>query len=121
MFKSKKELAFALLEGRKFKIEVGEVYFDDGFKYKSEAGITNMISAWDYYDKVVEIKEWYEDIPENGRLCRVWGGSITRTNARILVVKSYNKNIAYHFKTNFDGCWTHAEPLTNNEIKEFLV
>ena len=64
-----------------------------------------------------EEPQWWDDIPEKGILC--WVGDYefdcVGNNIRIIMKKD---NGVFH--TSVGGPWKHAEPLTKDEIMEFL-
>jgi len=73
MFKSKKELALALIEGRKFRLPNGAIiYFDEhafgGSPFRYREPHSNeafaIMSSWDRYNEVEEIEPWTPEVGE---------------------------------------------------------
>jgi len=60
--------------------------------------------------------EWYRKIPEHGVLCWIYSN---KSNMRIGRVMHY-KESDIPFATDTGAVWEHADPLTNEEIKQFL-
>lgn len=61
---------------------------------------------------------WYEEIPEQGVLCKVWdGSSIKPSIARII---DYDGARNFPFRQSPSLAWEFAEPITDEEIKQFL-
>ena len=60
-------------------------------------------------------KEWYEDIPDRGRICRVWSGEPDESTLRL--IKGCKGGIYY---TDSGVYWKKAEPLTDDEISKYL-
>jgi hypothetical protein len=71
MFKSKKEFAMAMMEGRKFKKEYSDTIFhyNEEFAIPFRFGVAPIKTFWNDFDKVIEVIEpkWYENIQEIGR------------------------------------------------------
>ena len=63
-------------------------------------------------------KEWYEDIPNQGYLCRVRDNYDSEWV--VDVVFSYDEDYG-SFIAQGDCSWGYAERLTNDEIKSYLV
>jgi hypothetical protein len=62
-------------------------------------------------------KSWYENIPEQGRLCWVRGRTTSPIHLKIIV--KYLENSQPYYEGN-EISWYEATPLTNEEIKQFL-
>ena len=62
-------------------------------------------------------QEWYENIPERGVLCRASDSGSEWESLTIIVSAGVDKPYIDNMKLK----WKYAEPLTNEEIKAFLV
>jgi hypothetical protein len=87
-------------------------YFDDGL-------------SPDWHDPNLEFRifrEWYDNIPKQGRLCWVWDYSENELlrNQAITVINRYSIEEKL-FINNRNVPWRYAAPLTNDEIKQFLT
>ena len=81
----------------------------------------------DWHDPNLEfriVREWYENIPQQGRLCWVWDNyldepcdSMQRT---ITVINRYSVEEKLFISIR-NVPWRYAAPLTNDEIKQFLT
>ncbi len=125
-FNSKRGLAQALMDGRKFKTEMGNILsFDEGTEYSpfiatSPTGnISPLSSSWHLGCEFEEIKPWYErDIPSQGVLCWVWdNGNQERT---LSLVTSYVGDSTWPFKTVTDK-FKYAEAMTKLEALKCIV
>lgn len=121
MFKSKKEFIEALVSGRKFYSQFGEIiYFNENklnpFRYIYN---NNNYDFCDFntYGKVTEIKEWYDNIPENGILCWV------NDKSYIAIMTYYDKEEHMFYGKVSGSRYNYKDvlPLTNEEIQEFLI
>lgn len=134
MFKSKKELAQALLEGRKFRTLNGNTLF-----YEENAGISSvpfrftdfrfrsssnepMCSVWDQYDTVTEIldpaQQLQEALNKGPILCYVWDHEETSTKRPAIVIR-HKANRCYQTSTGSE--WLNARSLTEEEAKSYLL
>lgn len=124
MFKSTKELAIALAEGRKFTTSGGGVlWFDyeskrDPFRYTVDKKTEPMRDRWAMFDRVTEVKEWHENIPDQGILCWVWEDKPEDKIASIIVKYVPEK---YPFsEINTGALWKNAEPISKEEALSLL-
>lgn len=125
-FKSKMELAEALMAGRTFTCDNLTIFFDDQsmtFMYKNHIAkfAGQMEDSWNSYNRNVwtEIKPWYDQIPERGVLCKMQD-----RNGQYLVttiVVAYRKSEAFSFMDEANRYWFHATPLTDEEIDAFKI
>jgi len=115
MFNSKKELAEALLKGRIFDYQGKNLYFDSDFEVPFRYGASPLHGVWSFYNKVTEIKEWYEDIPEQGILCWVWGDGALKTAA---IIKAYHKG---SFHINDYESWSYATPMLKEDAMLYVL
>ncbi len=93
---------------------------------KNKVELTGIRITWDNgidlnISKVLDLdwlvkQEWYENIPKGGRLCWLWDGDSTDRSISAVVSKN-----TMSFITSYGASWRNAEPLTNEEIKAFLV
>lgn len=67
----------------------------------------------------IKPKEWYENIPEHGRLCWVQD-ELHHEKAITIIVRYDNENRMCKFVSFRHHTWKYATPLTNDEIKQFL-
>ncbi len=75
---------------------------------------TLLIRAVKIYKEVIE-KPWYENIPEQGRLCWVFAN-----RKKLVNVKEYIPNSDFPYVIDRANQYSEAVPLTNKEIKQFL-
>lgn len=127
MFDSIREFVKALMDGRKFKYEGYEYFFDEehGFlKFNKTRGRTSMTNI-DFMVYVLSLTEvigeqkWYNNIPERGVLCKVQTlPNVAYTIARI---NSYVEDAHFPFHS-FDNDETYiaAIPLTKEEALEYV-
>lgn len=130
MFKSVKEFAEALLEGKEFTFSkqfrhhdrYGRIFFfKDGFKWRDiDHPIEDEMNQSDFYTyhKVEEYKKphWHDNIPEQGILC--WVKDSPLEKARLGLVFDYNPNRLDPYSTAFSA-FKFATPLTLEEVKQF--
>ena len=134
MFKSEKEFAYALLEGREFinsddpnPTRHGNTYvFKNGFKtmLKGGGGYLAMDAYdWNRHNKVTEIvaPKWYENIPEQGVLCWVHNSNPKRKVRIDLIVyfDTTKQEGTGRFQSAFSD-WEYAIPLTKEEVLEYI-
>lgn len=69
--------------------------------------------------RIKQEPKWYENIPAHGVLC--WVKDYEEQEPSLVLVTGYGKmhESMGKFKNN-RGAWCCAEPLTNEEIKQFL-
>lgn len=127
MFKSKKELVIALIDGRRFKTMSGRILFydetitADPFRCKDGVDLFSkaMADAWSHYDTVTELKEWYNNIPKDGVLCWVWNDNEYEKSIRLVMCAKVRNTVL--FRTNPSVYWNSARPLTKEELLERMV
>jgi len=109
-FESKKEMAKALMDGRRFRNLLGrEIFFDanergNPFRF----GGVDMQDTWGKFaDEWTEIPPWYENIPEHGVLCWVWDDD-DEDKAPIVITR---KSLAV---------WANSEPMTLKEVQKYI-
>lgn len=123
MFKSKKEFALALLEGRKF------TYNNDIFVFNPElecspfrvlrGGYHALNDSWDFFDKVTEIvkPKWLDNIPPKGILCWVSYNDIKcRTRLAVITGTTTNNPSYIKFIDTDSNKWPFATPLTKADF-----
>lgn len=121
----------------RLRLEAGEVFYwsvfmdsgttikyDASFIMKGESpyryGNFALKGVWNKFDEWYVESKWYEDIPERGILCWVRDGRYE--DGHLARVIKYNTNPATMFPYVTDaGIFIYATPLTNEEIKEFLL
>lgn len=109
-----------LYNGLKVKNNCGDIF---GFKDNRLFNYTNsqfefcnfdcLNFNWEIYDE----PKWYENMPNIGRLCWVKDYD-SQYNNRIAAI---NKKVGGIYYTVVGIPWKIAIPLTNEEIKQFLV
>ena len=72
------------------------------------------IDIFEKYERPI-IKNWYDDIPEQGILCMVCHIPGTVNN----VVLVYKKKAGAYYDTA-GGCWSNARPATLDDLKQYL-
>lgn len=129
MFKSVKEFAEALLEGRKFVFreeyknlsKYRQVFFfKEGFRWKNKDDHTKGTMDEDdfnSFDKVEEFLNWYDNIPKQGILC--WVRIFPGDRPRLRLVLSYCHSSDYPYTTECAG-YIYAVPATPEEVKQFI-
>lgn len=129
MFNNKKELALALMSGKRFRAPDGvEMYYDEESNtasspfrilYESlqnpEFVNISMEGYWMYFDEVTLIKEWYNDIPEPGILCCVSDLDPLFIYKIVRVIHKYDGKF---FLARKDDPFKYARPLTEKEASE---
>jgi len=95
-----------------------KVFLKNGVPYSEKGKIISTVSDPCCWVKVLK-KEWYEEIPEKGRLCWVCHNTID-LYTQIAVIVQYMPNRPRKFMSKTKETWYYAVPLTNAEIKEFL-
>lgn len=119
MFKSKKEFALALLEGRKFKTPNGVlIEYDEEDTPPFRSGNAHLSGMWKCYRTVTEVKPWYENIPEHGVLCYVWDDDIE--TKEIAIVVAYDSLSEFPYTTGPEDYFIHATPLTKEEAMQLI-
>ena len=63
-------------------------------------------------------KKWYENIPEQGILCKAW--DYKEEKREIIVITQYKEKSSFPFVSLSGEVYKHAEPLFDEEIKKFL-
>lgn len=97
--------------------------FKNGYLYDFTKKIMEKSTYSLYFNKEWEIYEepkWHKNIPEHGVLC--WVGCSDRPvkQNRIAIVTGINDNDDSYI-TSIGVAWEKAIPLTNEEIKKFMV
>lgn len=106
-FLNKKELMFYFKNHNEQKSERLEMSAKDILLYKPKI-----------YKEAVEIP-WYENIPEQGKLC--WVSHKDSRNKQTQIIHDYRDTHITKFFSNYTAEWYYeATPLTNEEIKQFL-
>ena len=123
-FKSKGELAKALIEGRTFKTSDWlTLMYKEGGKWSSpfrvmQDGVDNltMLGAWDSYADLQEInaapaEPWYLNIPPEGVECYVsdYDPNPYHSNTKVFVT-GYAQILVYPFKCP-NNVWKYATPV----------
>ena len=128
-FKSKGELAKALVDGRTFKTTGGLTFmYTDSCSYFSpfrvmlaglDRGAINGI--WSHYDNLQEInaapaEPWYLNIPLGGVECYVSDSSRPNTSAINVRerVTHYDTHFSAPFRSNYSG-WKYATPINGGK------
>ena len=123
-FKSKRELAKALMEGRTFKTPSGAtlMYTDScsytfPFRLMIDTLDSGPISGqWLQYADLLEInaapaEPWYLNIPEGGVECYVSDVNATPfASSSTSIVTEYDPNLLYPFRSGGSG-WKYATPI----------
>ena len=125
MFKSKKELTTALMEGRRFVTTNGNVLFYNedrignpfAVKQFEGGGVVALDRAWDSFNFLAEEKQWYEALPDKGLLCYIWDDE--ELDKDIGIVTKYTDDITYPFRAGCEG-YKHATPVTMEEMAGLL-
>ena len=126
MFKSKKELTTAPMEGRRFVTTTGNVLFyseariGNPFAVKQLEGgaVVALDGAWDSFNFLTEEKQWYESLPDKGLLCHVWS-TADKLDKDVCIVTQYTADALYPFKT-VATVHKYASPVTMEEMAGLL-
>ena len=107
--KTKKEAAQRLIDGERFSVEDGAVYFneencDSPFMFNED----RLSGCWNDFKDWQPIQEWHETVsPENPRLC--W---VRKKDIAVLIC---DKESDYFI--GFDGCtYAYATPVTPEDL-----
>jgi len=129
IFKTQKDFILALLEGRKFKLEdlvnnIEEIHYDETMKTNPfRVGDTHSLIDWEIYKErsFIEVKNWYDDIPQEGVLC--WVTDIKeKIGAKTYVdrVTSYKvTNLGYSEFVAELSNWVYATPIGIKDVYTF--
>lgn len=134
-FKNRMEMAQALMEGRRFRkkdtrliIEFDREHLDgctgdSPFRYITAGGDNQpMTGIWDRYSSQwEEIVEWWERIPKDGVLCRVWNYQNTELYRAVVIDYERLPNNTDRFLDDRGNVWKHAEPLTAEEARALVA
>ena len=127
-FKSKGELAKALINGRTFKTLYGAILrYNDSDKWSSpfrvsQDGVDNltMLGAWDSYADLQEInaapaEPWYLNIPPEGIECYVsdYNPNPNFVNPKVLVT-GYDQSLLHPFQCP-RFVWKYATPVNEGK------
>ena len=127
-FKSKGELAKALVDGRTFKTPTGytimygeETRFSSPFRIMRDGkDVDAMRGTWDLYVDLQEInaapaEPWYLNIPEGGIECYVSDVNATPFgSSSTSIVTKYNQNLFHPFSSCGSG-WKYATPVNEGK------
>ena len=118
LFNSKKEFITALLSGRKFRTQDEPEYIirfdeteDNPFRY-GDSPVNDII--WNLYNSntLVEIKEWLEDIPQQGILCLVTNRLPSEKTFKLVPRNILMFRAAgQYFEDDEGNFWQHANPV----------
>lgn len=116
MFKTKKEFALAMLDGRKFIAKFGDLcLYDPSFVYPFRCGRVELLESWNEYNNITEILPWYNNIPEKGMLCWIWDN---HKRNLVGIIAEYRDG---YYITVGGTAWKNAVPLTKAEIEEITL
>jgi hypothetical protein len=111
-----------------FYFENGDVYYEcltsgirNNYIFNGIMFLPEPISNLEKYERPV-IKNWYDDIPEQGILCMVKyraveNGTISYLKPRLSVIVSYNGQF---FVDNLDIFWDNATPATFGDLTQYV-
>ena len=118
-FESKKEMAQALLDGRRFRNYNGiDIYFDPSYFVPFRYGDDSMVGAWNMLGvEWTEILPWYENIPEHGVLCWVWDDDESECEPKVIITHRNNKRMPFETSETY---WENARPLTPEEAQQYI-
>ena len=108
---NQKEAMVKMMNGRKFTCSGDVVHYveDSIIPFQLERNGEAITGYWELLPTWVEIKEWYEEIPDAGILCRVMDEP---GESYIRLIKEYDN------KELFDDSgesWDYAQPLDRKE------
>ena len=63
-------------------------------------------------------KEWWEDIPEHGYLCKVWDQGDKEEHKCVEFVVDHN-DTPFRYITETGELWEYAVPLTQEEVAKY--
>ena len=127
-FKSKGELAKALVDGRTFKTPTGytimygeETRFSSPFRIMRDGkDVDAMRGTWDLYDDLQEInaapaEPWYLNIPPEGIMCYVSDVDVTPfASPNTSLVTECDPGLLYPFRSGGSG-WKYATPINGGK------
>ena len=125
-FKSKGELAKALINGRTFKTLYGAILrYNDSDKWSSPCRVMRdgkdrgpMSGIWSQYIDLLEInaaEPWYLNIPPEGVKCYVSDVNATPfASSSTSIVTEYDPNLLYPFRSGGSG-WKYATPVNEGK------
>jgi len=119
-FESKREIVLALLDKKRFYDNENDVtiYYDESKpRCPFRANDIAMTYSWELDIEWVELKEWYQEIPEQGTLCWVWN-SIKQVK-HMSLVKDWEKDYEFPFITENDD-WVNATPVLREELEGLI-
>jgi hypothetical protein len=125
-FKSKKELAQALIDGRIFITPMGrKLYFleqseSSPFRYSAGGSVSDSMSGvWGDYAKLQEEVEvmWYNAIPKQGVICWVWNTG-KQKDATLKVVHGYSPHERAPYLIESGVGYLYAIPVKAEELCE---
>lgn len=71
--------------------------------------------------KILKEDIWSDNIPKKGVLCWIWDTE-TKHKSLLTIIKSYDPNDKQFPYTSNDGSiWKNAEPVSVDELKEFIL
>lgn len=122
-FESHREFAQAMLDGRKFNLGGGKMYYDEalGFTYECEGSVEPLEEAWDSWlnrqlEEIIETP-WYEELENypNGVLC--WVSDYKNNKSLVEVVTRRATNTSFETYSEY---WMYATPVTMEEIQHLI-
>ena len=117
----RKELIRKMLDGRVFKYKEYIIRYNPDESSHSPFMIEGhgTLKLWDHIEDWKEVKEWYEEIPEKGLLCKVWDCGEYEYKS-VKVIRIYCKG-AECFLDDNSAAWDNAKPMTLDEAKEYIL
>lgn len=120
-FSSQQEIWQWLINGNEVVSKVTDSIFkfnDDGKLINSNSGSVSLFEISNVYSKHIEPEptQWYNNLGK-GRFCRVEDHV---DQSRIALVISFAPDEYFEFKDNSGTLWKYAEPLTREEVLEYL-
>ena len=125
-FKSKGELAKALVDGRTFKTPTGytimygeETRFSSPFRIMRDGkDVDAMRGTWDLYDDLQEInaapaEPWYLNIPKGGIECYVSDDDPNPSLIKV-IIREYNSRLSFPFRSSILR-WKFATPVNGGK------
>lgn len=108
----------AMVMGRTLTDGINKTYFDSDrakFMYKvPNHHPTEIKNAWMCVEDFWVVKEWYEDIPEEGYPCWVYSDGY-EVHKKTSMVKSYCSNTKTFYSNPKHAGWSNAEPIKPSE------
>ena len=107
-------------ENLKARYDAGDIFEIDGKEYTC-INIYFVVGGLKRSARLVlkeKKKEWWEDIPEHGYLCKVWDQGCKEEDKSVEFVVDHNDG-PFHYISETGVLWEYAVPLTQEEVAKY--